>query len=86
MEEELTLEEHVAGLYLSYACRALLGGGKGMFVMLELHDQSPEHYRLIMEAAKKHLLKTHPELREDIMKRERQIEALTQDLVRERSN
>lgn len=86
MEKELTLEEQVADLCFRSACRALLGDGKGMFVMLELYDQSPEHYHLIMKVAKEHLIKNSPQLVGNILRNEKAIEALTQDLERERGN
>jgi len=86
MKDELTLEEQVAGLYFSYACRALLGGNKGAYVMLQLYDQSPEHYRLTIEAAHEHLLRTHNELKETVEKRYRQLQVVVGDLDRERSN
>uniref|UniRef100_A0A6M3IEF6 Uncharacterized protein n=1 Tax=viral metagenome TaxID=1070528 RepID=A0A6M3IEF6_9ZZZZ len=86
IEDDLTLEELRNGLYFSYACRALLGGGKGTFIMLQLYEQSPEHYRLTMDAAKKELLKTHSGLREAIAERYRQLQMVAGDLMRERSN
>jgi hypothetical protein len=40
-------------IYLNYAQRALLGGGKGAFVMEQLQNDNPECYKLVMEDAKK---------------------------------
>jgi hypothetical protein len=40
---------------IDYACRALLGGGKGQSVMNLLQEQDPDYYKRIMAEARKRL-------------------------------
>lgn len=86
MTEKQTLEEAVAGVYFNYACRALLGGGKGMYVMGELYKDSPESYYVVVKCARVHLLKAHQMPLERVEERERQLEAYVRGLDQERSN
>lgn len=86
MTDEETLVKHVVGLYFNYACRALLGGGKGMYVMNQLYQQSPECYRLVYEAARLELMNKHPKLAEKVDERYRQLQLIVGDLEKERSN
>lgn len=86
MTEEKTLEQKIAGLYFDYACRALLGDGKGVFMMLNLYEDSPEAYRVFMEAAKEHLVKAQSVPLEKLDERYRQLQMIVGDLEKERSN
>jgi len=47
-----SLEELLFDMYLNYAKRALLGGGKGKFVMEQLRKDNPAAYNKIMEVAR----------------------------------
>jgi hypothetical protein len=40
---------------IDYACRALLGGGKGQSVMNLLQEGNPDYYKRIMSEARKRL-------------------------------
>jgi len=86
MSDEKTLAEHIVDVYFNYACRALLGGGKGMYVMNQLYGHSPETFRIIYEAARLNLMQKHPELAEKVDERYRQLQLVVGDLERERSN
>ena len=86
MEDEKALVRQVVGLYFDYACRALLGGGKGMYAMNQLYEQSPECFRNVYEAARLHLMEKHPKLAEKVDERYRQLQLIVGDLERERSN
>ena len=46
------LEDLLFDLYLNYAKRALLGGGKGKFMMEQLKRSNPAVYHKIMEVAR----------------------------------
>jgi hypothetical protein len=47
----------VDAIHIDYACRALLGGGKGKSVMEELKKVNPEYYEQIMSLAREELRK-----------------------------
>ena len=47
-----SLDEIVFDLLVSYGCRALLGGGKGQFIMRQLKADNPQLYRQVMEKAR----------------------------------
>lgn len=50
----LTRQMVIDEMNINYACRALLGGGKGKSVMDQLQRQNPQYYQRIMgEAIKK---------------------------------
>ena len=49
---EKSLDQLLFELYVDYACRALLGGGKGKFVMDKLRIEDPDFYYLVMKRAK----------------------------------
>ena len=84
--EQKTLEHAITELYFDYACRALLGGGKGMYVMVQLYEHSPEVYRVMLEAANAHLAKAHDVSLEQLDERYRQLQVIVGDLDKERSN
>lgn len=86
MTEQENLEQKIAGLYFGYACRALLGGGKGQSVMIQLYEDNPEFYRVVMEAAKQYLAKAHSVPLEKLDERYRQLQVIVGDLEKERSN
>jgi len=86
MSEIQDLDEAVAGIYFNYACRALLGGGKGRFVMLELYGENPEGYRYVIAVAKKRLVSTNGVSLESVEEQERILNTLTEDLDKERGN
>jgi hypothetical protein len=48
-----TLQELIDEINISYACRALLGGGKGLSVMEILRKENPDYYEKIMREARK---------------------------------
>ena len=50
-----TLQELIDEINISYACRALLGGGKGQSVMELLRKQNPYYYERIMTEAKRRM-------------------------------
>lgn len=50
--EQLTLQQELDEINIDYACRALLGGGKGKSVMLALTESNPEYASRIMAEAK----------------------------------
>ena len=50
-----TLGEILGSLYLNYAKRALMGGGKGKFVIGQLRSQNPELADSIMDRARAEL-------------------------------
>jgi len=55
----MTIEEILFDLYLNYAKRALLGGGKGQYVMMRLRQENEELYRQVIRRAKDELDKTN---------------------------
>jgi hypothetical protein len=55
MEKEVA--EHINEININYACRALLGGGKGISVMEAIRAQNPEYYEHIIAEAKARLEK-----------------------------
>ncbi len=50
-----TLQETLDQINIDYACRALLGGGKGQYVMEQLKKENPTYYERIMSEARKQL-------------------------------
>jgi len=46
------MDNPLAGLYLNYAMRALLGGGKGQYVMQQLKTDAPDIYEAVMAGAR----------------------------------
>lgn len=48
---ELVHHQVIDEINVGYACRALLGGGKGKFVMEELKKINPTYYERIMSEA-----------------------------------
>jgi len=50
-----TLQDELDKINTDYACRALLGGGKGQFVMEELKKENPAYYERIMGEARRQL-------------------------------
>ena len=86
MKDEQSSDESLAQLYFDYACRALLGGGKGEFVMMQLYAESPEACRVVLEAARVSLAKTPNRDLGELDKRYRQLQVIVGDLEKERSN
>jgi len=86
MKDEQSPDELIAQLYFDYACRALLGGGKGEYVMTQLYEESPETYRVILESARVSLAKTPNRDLGELDKRYRQLQVIVGDLEKERSN
>jgi len=86
MKEEQSLDSIMIGLVFDYACRALLGGGKGVYVMLQLYERSPELYRGFIEAARKFLADKPGIDLEELDERYRQLQMIVGDLEKERSN
>jgi len=86
MAGKQTLDQMMVSLHFHYACRALLGGGKGTFVMMQLYEKQPGAYREIMEAAKKHLAEVDHVNIEMLDKRYRELQMIVGDLEKERSN
>ena len=52
-------------LYINYAMRALMGGGKGRFVMEQLKEDNPELHKFVMAEAQRSLDKLGPEYKKD---------------------
>lgn len=50
-----TLQETLDQINIDYACRALLGGGKGKFVIEQLKKENPAYYEQIMSEARRQL-------------------------------
>ena len=50
-----TIGEILFDLYLNYAKRALLGGGKGQYVMMRLRQEDEDLYHQIMRRARDEL-------------------------------
>jgi len=46
------MDNSLADLYLNYAMRALLGGGKGQYVMEQLKTDAPDIYEAVMAGAR----------------------------------
>jgi len=55
----MTIDEILFDLYLNYAKRALLGGGKGQYVMTRLRQEDEELYHRVMRRAKDELDKAN---------------------------
>lgn len=51
----MELNEILFDLYVSYACRALLGGGKGRYIMDGLKEENPQLYFAVMNKAREKL-------------------------------
>lgn len=49
------LQAHLDQINIDYACRALLGGGKGKSVMEELRKTNSAYYESIMSEARKRI-------------------------------
>ena len=64
MAEELA-SNPLFELEVNYAMRALMGGGKGRFVMEQLKENDPEFYQLVMAEAQRRLDKLDPEYKKD---------------------
>lgn len=86
MTKESEAMEAVVGLYFDFACRALLGGGKGMFILAQVHDDSIETYQKLIDAAEHHLVKVDGFELDVIAKNKRKLADYIGDLERERSN
>ena len=86
MMPEKTLDQLVLDLYFHYACRSLLGGGKGQFVMEQLEKDSPGLYNEIMEAARIYLEQREEQRLEAARMWEDGMMRLAEDLEKERSN
>lgn len=50
-----TVQETLDQINIDYACRALLGGGKGKSVMKELQKANPAYYERIMSEARRQM-------------------------------
>lgn len=55
MEKEVAA--HINEININYACRALLGGGKGISVMEAIRELNPEYYEKLMAEARARLEK-----------------------------
>ena len=86
MKDEQSQVGLVAQLYFDYACRALLGGGKGEYVMMKLYEESPETYRVVLEAARVSLAKTPNRDLGELDRRYRQLQVIVGDFEKERSD
>ena len=82
-------ERYIKGiteLYFNYACCALLGEGRGEFLMTQLYDESPELYREFMNAARDYLTSVPVVKIELVNQRYRELQVIQGDLEKERSN
>ena len=86
MTEDKSIEATVAELYFHYACRALLGGGKGQYVMEGLRKENPELCEKIMKVAREYLEEVEARRMEDAKKWDGGMLRLAKDLGEERSN
>ena len=86
MMPEKTFNHLVAKLIFDYACRSLLGGGKGEFVMAQLERDNPEVHREVMEAARIYLKQREEQRLEAARMWEDGMLRLAEDLGKERSN
>ncbi|MBA7506100.1 hypothetical protein ES706_04780 [subsurface metagenome] len=62
-----TLQGTLDQINIDYACRALLGGGKGKSVMEELKQANPAYYEQIMSEARRQMeakMSSYPSCRE----------------------
>ena len=83
---EKTLNDLVLDLYFNYACRSLLGGGKGQFVMEQFERDSPGLYNEIMKAARIYLEQREEQRLEAARMWDDGVLRLAEDLEKERSN
>jgi len=83
---EKTLNDLVLDLYFHYACRSLLGDGKGEFVMGRLEKENPELHTEVMKAARTYLKQREEQRLEVARMWEDGMLRLAEDLEKERSN
>lgn len=50
-----TLKELIDEINIGYACRALIGEGKGLFTMNEIKAEDPKYYEWLINEAKKRM-------------------------------
>ena len=86
MTEQKSLEHIVAKLYFDYAVRLLSGDGKGMAVMEQLEEDSPELHAEVMKAARQYLKQREAQRLEAARMWDDGMMRLTEDLEKERSN
>lgn len=61
METTSDYKSHILyPMYLNYAQRSLIGGGKGNFIMENLKSSNSQFYSVVMEDAKKIVNGIHP--------------------------
>jgi len=83
MKEQKDIMESISKLYFDYACRALLGGGKGTTMMAQLYKDNKQLYFMFLGAAKKCLIRVDGYKLETIEKGEKQLEAFIRGLKEE---
>ena len=83
---EKTLDQLVAKFTLDYACRSLLGDGKGKAVMDQLEKDYPELHTEVMKAARIYLEQREAQRLEAARMWEDGMMRLAEDLEKERSN
>ena len=86
MTDKNDVVESLVGLYFDFACRALMGGGKGMYILAQVHEDSVEAYQKLINAAEQHLVRIEGMQPDIVAKHKRNLADYIRDLERERSN